>query len=73
MKNVGVPVQPKKEETKTENAFIYQNMEEKIKAILGTKVTVQHKKNNRGKIEIEYYSNDELERIYDLITSITNN
>lgn len=73
VKNVGMPVQPKKEETKTENAFIYQNMEEKIKAILGTKVTVQHKKNNRGKIEIEYYSNDELERIYDLITSITNN
>ena len=47
------------------------DMEEKIKAVLGTKVNVQHKKNNRGKIEIEYYSNEELERIYDLITSIT--
>ena len=34
--------------------------------ILGTKVTVNHKKNNKGRIEIEYYSNEELERIMDL-------
>ena len=35
-------------------------IEEKIKMILGTKVTVNHKKNNKGRIEIEYYSNEEL-------------
>lgn len=55
------------------NDFIYRDMEEKIKGIFGTKVSVSHKKNNKGKIEIEYYSNDELERIYDLITSIAKN
>ncbi len=52
------------------NDFIYRDIEERIKAILGTKVTVDHKANNKGKISIEYYSNDELERIMDLLQSI---
>ncbi len=50
--------------------YVYRDMEEKIKAILGTKVTVQHRADNKGKIEIEYYSNEELERIYDLLRMI---
>ncbi|HYF82261.1 MAG TPA: ParB/RepB/Spo0J family partition protein [Clostridia bacterium] len=41
-------------------------LEEKLKASLGTKVTIQHKR-NRGRIEIEYYSNEELDRIVDLL------
>lgn len=59
-----------KESRKVENEFIYKNIEEKFKAILGTKVQVNHKKDNTGKIEIDYYSNEELERILDLIESI---
>ena len=59
-----------KKSQKTENEFIYKGIEEKIKMILGTKVTVNHKKNNKGRIEIEYYSNEELERIMDLLESI---
>lgn len=55
---------------KVENEFIYKEIEEKIKMILGTKVTVNHKNNNKGKIEIEYYSNEELERIMELLESI---
>lgn len=43
-----------------------QQMEERLKAALGTKVTIQHK-NNKGRIEIEYYSNEELDRILDLL------
>ena len=43
---------------------------EKMKGIMGTKVSIQRKKNNKGKIEIEYYSRDELERIIDLFESI---
>ena len=35
-----------------------------------SKVSIQRKKNNKGKIEIEYYSRDELERIIDLFESI---
>ena len=41
-----------------------------MKGITGTKVSIQRKKNNKGKIEIEYYSRDELERIIDLFESI---
>ena len=52
---------PEKKEHK--NSFIYQDIEEKMKAILGTKVSINHKSNNQGKIVIDYYSNDELERI----------
>ena len=34
--------------------------------VMGTKVIINRKKNNKGKIEIEYYSRDELERIIEL-------
>ena len=63
---------PEIKRTKTEkiNSFIYKDIEEKIKAILGTKVTVDHRSNNKGKISIEYYSNEELERIVYLLESI---
>ena len=49
---------------------IYESLEEKMKGIMGTKVHIQRKKNNKGKIEIEYYSRDELERIIELFESI---
>lgn len=42
-------------------------LEEKMKAIFGTKVTVEHKANHKGKILIEYYSNEELERIVEMM------
>lgn len=65
---------PKKEQKieKVEHTFIYDNLEEKMKNIIGTKVNVSPKANGKGKIEIEYYSEDELERIFDLIMSIRN-
>lgn len=59
-----------KEKKETVYDYIYRDMEEKMKSVLGTKVTVCHKANNKGKIEIEYYSNEELERIYDMLRSI---
>ena len=45
-------------------------LEEKMKSIMGTRVQIHRKKNDKGKIEIEYYSKDELERIIDLFESI---
>lgn len=60
----------KEEKQKPENEFIYQNLEEKMKALFGTKVTINHKENNKGKIVIDYYSNDELERLMELFQSI---
>jgi ParB family transcriptional regulator, chromosome partitioning protein len=59
-----------KEKTSVKNDFVYKNIEDKISSIVGTKVIVNQKSNNKGKIEIEYYSNDELERIYDLLQTI---
>ena len=63
---------PKKtvKKEKIEYTFIYENLEEKMKGIMGTKVNVNPKSNGKGKIEIEYYSEEELERLFDLIMSI---
>lgn len=49
---------------------IYDSLEEKMKNITGTRVFIHRKKNNKGKIEIEYYSRDDLDRIIDLFESI---
>lgn len=45
---------------------VYQNIEEQLKEIFGTKVSIQRKSKNKGKLEIEYYSNEELERLLEL-------
>lgn len=49
---------------------VYQEVEEKMKTILGTKVIINQKDSKKGKIEIEYYSPSELDRIYELLQSI---
>jgi len=41
-------------------------LEEDLKESLGTKVKIYHK-NNKGRIEIEYYSNEDLDRIVSLL------
>ena len=65
---------PKKELEKpidTQDNVVYETLEEKLKGIMGTKVAIQrNKKNHKGKIEIEYYSQEELERIVELFESI---
>lgn len=45
---------------------VYEEMSEKLKQLIGTKVSILPKNQDKGKIEIEYYSSDELERIIDL-------
>ena len=64
---------PKKEDTTKEvedkNSFIYADIEDKMKSVIGTKVNIHQKKSGKGKIEIEYYSQAELERIFELIMS----
>lgn len=66
-------LEPKKEKKTVNNPaedVIYENLEEKMKGIMGTKVTINRRKNNKGRIEIEYYSQNELERIIELFESI---
>lgn len=66
VKNVDKPIKKKKEKGKNLD-FIYQDLEEQLKTFLGTKVSVSSKENGSGKIEIEFYSSEELDRIVDLL------
>lgn len=46
------------------------NLSEQLKIILGTKVSITEKGKSKGKIEIEYYSDDELNRIFEMLQSL---
>lgn len=50
--------------------LIFKELEERMKSAMGTKVVISRKDRNKGRIEIEYYSESELERIVELIESI---
>ena len=64
-------VQKKEEKPKNEEEeLVYKNLEEKIKQIIGSKVAINRRTDNKGKIEIEYYSQEELERIVELLETI---
>ena len=49
---------------------VYKDLEEQMKSILGTKVFINPKDDKKGKLEIEYYSQDELDRIIDLLRTV---
>ena len=69
VKNLGKPEKPKKENVQDKSLeIIYQDTEEKLKQALGTKVSISSKGNGSGKVEIEFYSHDDLERIIEMIT-----
>lgn len=69
VKNLNKPEKAKKEpvEDKALEA-VYQDLEEKLKQSLGTKVSIASKGNGSGKLEIEFYTHDDLEKITDLLT-----
>ena len=50
--------------------LVYQQLEEKIKGIIGSKVAIRRRSKDKGRIEIAYYSQEELERIVELLESI---
>lgn len=50
--------------------LVYEQLEEKIKGIIGSKVAIRRKSKDKGRIEIDYYSQEELERIVELLESI---
>lgn len=59
-----------KKEDFSQMETIYHQLEERMKSVIGSKVAIHSRNYKKGKIEIEYYSNDELERIIDLIESV---
>ena len=69
VKEIKNPKTPK-EKKPVANSFIYQDLEEKMKSVFGTKVSIASKGKGKGKIEIEYYSDDELEHLFDMMMSI---
>ncbi len=66
VKNLHKPAKPKKLDDKALQA-IYQDIEEKLKQKLSTKVSVTSKGEGAGKIEIEFYNHEDLDRILDMI------
>ena len=69
VKEIKNPKKPK-EKKPVANSFIYQDLEEKMKSVFGTKVSIASKGKGKGQIEIEYYSDDELEHLFDMMMSI---
>ena len=70
VKNLQNPKPKKENVADTQMEVIYHQLEEKIKSIVGTKVSIHQKNNQKGKIEIEYYSQAELERLIEMFESI---
>lgn len=66
VKDIKKPEKPKKKEDETLKA-IYSDIGEKLKQRLSTKVTVSAKGNGAGKIEIEFYNHDDLDRLLEMI------
>lgn len=68
IKNMKKPVKPKKVDNETLQV-IYRDLEERLKVKLGTKVAISSKGNGAGKIEIEFYNHDDLDRLIDMINT----
>lgn len=66
VKNFSREKPPKKVETQ-DDAIYFKAYEDKMQGLLGTKVHINRKSKAKGKIEIEYYSQEELERLMELI------
>ena len=60
----------KEKEEEKDISFIFKDLEERMKQAVGTKVTIKRRDRNKGKVEIEYYSQAELERIVELLESL---
>ena len=69
VKDLNKPQKPKKEVVEDKSLdIIYQDVEEKLKQSLGTKVSIASKGNGAGKFEIEFYTHDDLDKIIELLT-----
>lgn len=67
VKSLNKPLKIKKVEEKN-ISVIYQEIEEKLKESLGTKVTINSKGNGAGKIEIDFFSHEDMDRLFDILT-----
>ena len=71
VKSLSKKKNPKEKKVEDESlTLIFRDLEERMKSAMGTKVSINRKDKNKGRVEIEYYSESELERIVELIESI---
>ncbi len=68
VKNLHKPAKVKKKQDDRTLQVIYQDIEDKLKQRLSTKVTVTPKGEGSGKIEIEFYNHEDLDRLLDIIS-----
>lgn len=66
----GKKARPSAAATEEDLSFLYTDIENRLKDVLGTKAVIKSKGRNRGKIEIEYYSEADLDRITQLLYNI---
>ena len=64
------PAQKKDDSWREKDQFIYEKLEEELRALTGTKAVIQRRENGRGRIQLNYYSVEELERLMDLFRKL---
>ena len=69
IKSLDKKATPKKKKEELKNDFVYRDLEDQLKMITGTKVTINRKSEKAGKIEIEYYTPEDLEKIVALLNN----
>ena len=67
VKNLNKPERKKKKENESITA-VYQSLEERLKETLGRKVSISSRENGNGKIEIEFYGHEDLDRLMEYLT-----
>ncbi len=72
VKNMQKPPVPKPDDSwREKDQFVYDKLEDELRALTGTKVSIQRKESGKGKIQLEYYSVEELERLLDLFRKLS--
>ena len=69
VRQINNPPKSKKASTKIKNSVFYKDLEKRMTEALGTKVKINQKEQGKGRIEISYFSEDELDRIFTIINS----
>ena len=68
MDSSSIPAAPTQ---KTQIDTAYREAEEKMTALLGSRVSINPRSRKKGKIEIEYYSDEDLDRIVSLLMNVS--
>jgi len=70
VRQINNPPKTAKKPKKPESNVFYKDLERRMTERLGTKVKIARTDSGKGRIEISYYSEDELDRIYTMINQL---